>query len=75
MSLPTPGPTTHRRVEVRAFGGPENLRVVPGEPLPDLRPGEVRVRVLASSLTLSDSIVRRGLNPYTSALPHPIKRT
>ena len=61
---------TSRRVEVRAFGGPENLRIQHG-PVPDARSGQVRVRVLTSSLTLSDSIVRRGLNPYTSALAQP----
>ncbi|HEX8520417.1 MAG TPA: zinc-binding dehydrogenase, partial [Pseudonocardia sp.] len=60
-----------RRVDVHAFGGPENLRVVRDGPGADLEPGEVRVRVLASSLTLSDSIVRRGMNPYTSTLPRP----
>src|SRR4051794_31969257 len=62
---------TSRRVVVHAFGGPENLEVTHHDPPPDPGPGEVRVRVLASSLTLSDSIVRRGLNPYTSALAHP----
>lgn len=60
-----------RRVELTAFGGPENLRVRRVGPAPDLPPGHARVRVLASSLTLSDSIVRRGMNPYTSHLPHP----
>ena len=63
-----------RRVELTAFGAPENLRVRRGDPVPDLPPGHARVRVLASSLTLSDSIVRRGLNPYTSQLDHPFTR-
>src|SRR3712207_3630036 len=62
---------TSRRVEVRAFGGPEHLLVAHDHPAPDLAPGQVRVRVLASSLTLSDSVVRRGLNPYTSDLARP----
>lgn len=63
---------TTRLVEVRAFGGPENLEVA-ARPVPDPRPGQALVRVLASSLTLSDSIVRRGLNPYTSGLPLPLR--
>lgn len=59
-------------VEVRAYGGPEHLAVTRRD-LPDPQPGQALVRVLASSLTLSDSIVRRGLNPYTSGLPLPLR--
>lgn len=63
--------TTGRRVQTLAFAGPESLRVRHVDTPRDLAPGEARIRVLASSLTLSDSIVRRGLNPYTSALTPP----
>lgn len=34
-------------------------------------PGEVRVQVLASSATLSDSVVRRGFSPYLQHLVAP----
>lgn len=64
----TPAP---RRVELTGFGAPDRLRVRPVDAAPELAPGHARVRVLASSLTLSDSIVRRGMNPYTSHLGHP----
>ena len=62
---------TVRRVEVLAFAGPDQLRVTVGPPPPPLEPGQARIRVLASSATLSDSIVRRGFNPYTSHLELP----
>ncbi len=54
-----------------AFGEPQSLRVVQTGAAPTTGAGHARIRVLASSLTLSDSIVRRGLNPYTSALEPP----
>ena len=60
-----------RQVELTAFGAPENLRVRTVSPTAELASGSARVRVLASSLTLSDSIVRRGLNPYTHHLAQP----
>lgn len=63
--------STARRVETVAFAGPTSLRVSHDSAQQDLAPGHARIRVLASSLTLSDSIVRRGLNPYTSALTLP----
>lgn len=63
-----------RRLEAAAYGGPDVLRVTEDDPADptDPAPDEARVRVLASSLTLSDSIVRRGLNPYTGSLTPPI---
>jgi NADPH:quinone reductase len=51
-------------VQVRRFGGPEELEVVDAQ-LPTARPGEVRVRVLASSLEYSDVLIRRHLYPQT----------
>lgn len=68
---PTAEVRAARRVEIRAFGGPENLHVARGAPAGSPAAGQARVVVLASSLTLSDSIVRRGLNPYTGSLAHP----
>jgi len=41
--------TRNRLVELGRFGGPEGLAVV-DRPMPTPGPGEVRVRVLASSL-------------------------
>jgi NADPH:quinone reductase-like Zn-dependent oxidoreductase len=60
----------NRVVQVRRFGGPEGLAVVDA-PLPTAGPGEVRVRVLASSLQYTDVLIRRGLYPQTMLLRPP----
>jgi NADPH:quinone reductase len=51
-------------VQVRRFGGPDELKVVDA-PLPTARRGEVRVRVLASGLEYTDVVIRRHLYPQT----------
>lgn len=51
-------------VQVRHFGGPDKLEVVHA-PLPTAGPGEVRVRVLASSVQYTDVLIRRHLYPQT----------
>ena len=56
--------TTNRVVQVTSFGGPEGLAVV-DTPLPTPGPGEVRVRVLASSLEFTDVVIRRHLYAQT----------
>jgi NADPH:quinone reductase-like Zn-dependent oxidoreductase len=52
-------------VQVSRFGGPEGLEVVDA-PLPTAGRGEVRVRVLASSLNYTDVLIRRHLYPQTA---------
>ena len=54
----------NRVVQVKEFGGPEGLEVVDA-PLPEPRRGEVRVRVLASSLEYTDVVIRRHLYAQT----------
>jgi NADPH:quinone reductase len=51
-------------VQVRRFGGPEELDVVDA-PLPTAGQGEVRVRVLASGVEYTDVLIRRHLYPQT----------
>src|SRR5262250_3181561 len=51
-------------VQLRRFGGPEELEVVDA-PLPTAGRGEVRVRVLASSLEYTDVVIRRHLYAQT----------
>jgi len=53
-----------RVVQVRRFGGPDELEVVDA-PLPTAGRGEVRVRVLASSMEYTDVVIRRHLYPQT----------
>ena len=54
----------NRVVQVRRFGGPEELEVVEA-PLPTAGRGEVRVRVLASSVEYTEVLIRRHLYPQT----------
>lgn len=58
------GQARNRVVQIRRFGGPEELEVVDA-PLPSVGPGEVRVRVLASGLEYTDTLIRRHLYPQT----------
>src|SRR5204863_8972913 len=59
----TPQPR-NRVVQVSSFGGPDGLEVVEA-PFPTAGPGEVRVRLLASSLEYTDVVIRRHLYPQT----------
>ena len=54
----------NRVVQVRRFGGPDELEAVDA-PLPTAGRGEVRVRVLASSVVYTDVVIRRHLYPQT----------
>ena len=60
----------NRVVQVRRFGSPDDLQVVDA-PLPTAGRGEVRVRVLASSVEYTDVVIRRHLYPQTAALRPP----
>jgi len=60
----------NRVVQVRHFGGPDGLQVV-DVPMPKAGPGEVRVRVLASGLEYTDTLIRRHLYPQTAARRPP----
>ncbi|HEU0029179.1 MAG TPA: medium chain dehydrogenase/reductase family protein [Kofleriaceae bacterium] len=54
----------NRVVQIQGFGGPEQLAVIEA-PLPAPGKGEVRVRVLASSLEYTDVVIRRHLYMQT----------
>ncbi len=56
------------RVVVAHYGGPEVLRVAQEE-CPEPKPGEVRVRVLASGVALPDVLAREGVHPETPPVP------
>ncbi|MDA9424012.1 medium chain dehydrogenase/reductase family protein [Bradyrhizobium sp. CCBAU 53380] len=60
----------NRVVQVNRFGDPERLEVVDA-PLPTACSGEVRVRVLASSLNYTEVLIRRHLYPQTMRLRPP----
>ena len=58
----------NRVVQVRRFGGPDELEVIDA-PLPMAGRGEVRVRVLASSIEYTDVVIRRHLYPWVFRRP------
>jgi NADPH:quinone reductase len=49
-----------KRVVIDQFGCPEVLKVVEDD-VPQPRPGEVRVRVLAAGVSFSDALLRAGV--------------
>ena len=60
----------NRVVQVKRFGGPDGLEVVEAPMLTPGR-GEVRVRVLASSIVYTDVVIRRHLYLQTIRLQPP----
>ncbi|WP_406857209.1 medium chain dehydrogenase/reductase family protein [Alsobacter sp. KACC 23698] len=54
----------NRVVQLTRFGGPEGLAVVDA-PMPTARRGEVRIRVLASGIEFTDTVIRRRLYAQT----------
>jgi NADPH2:quinone reductase len=58
-----------KTIQVDAFGGVENLRVVE-RPVPSPREGEVLVRVAASGLNYSDVMQREGVYPGGAKPPY-----
>jgi len=60
----------NRAVQLAGYGGPECLRVV-NLPMPKPASGEVRVRVLASSVNYTETLIRRHLYPQTAGYRLP----
>src|SRR6516164_8626775 len=60
----------NRIVQIREFGDTDGLEVVDA-PLPKAGQGEVRVRVLASGLEYTDTLIRRHLYPQTASRRPP----
>src|SRR5262249_30393072 len=58
----------NRVVQLRRFGSPDELEVVEA-PLPRAGRGEVRVRVLASSVEYTDVTIRRHVYPWVRRRP------
>jgi NADPH2:quinone reductase len=59
---------THKRVIVTHYGGPDALRVVE-EDCPEPKVAEVRVRVVATGVSLPDVMAREGVHPETPPVP------
>jgi len=60
---------SYKRVVITEFGEPDVLRVVEEPSLPEPGPGEVRVKVLATSASFIDTMVRRGKYPGVKEKP------
>ena len=52
---------SYKRVIITEFGGPDVLKIVEETALPEPKPGEVRVRVMATSACFTDTMVRKGI--------------
>ena len=59
----------YTRVILTAFGGPECMELEAVPDLPDPGPGEVRVRVLVTSASFTDVMIRKGLYPDVKEKP------
>ncbi len=59
----------YKRVVITKFGGPEVLKLVEEALLPEPAPGEVRVRVLTTSATFTDVMIRKGKYPDVKTKP------
>jgi NADPH:quinone reductase len=60
----------NRVIQLARFGGPDALEMVEA-PMPAAGPGEVRVRVLASGLEYTDTLIRHHLYPQTASRRPP----
>lgn len=58
----------NRRIVVSHYGGPDELRLIE-EDCPEPGEDEVRVKVLASGVSLPDVLMREGVQPEKPALP------
>jgi NADPH:quinone reductase-like Zn-dependent oxidoreductase len=60
---------TYKRVIIREFGPPEVLQIIEEPHLPEPKPGEIRVRVLATSAAFTDTMIRKGVYPNIKEKP------
>src|SRR5215472_11243189 len=59
----------HKRVVIAQYGGPEVITVVEEE-VPTPKAGEIRVKVLATGVSLPDVLAREGVHPETPRVPY-----
>jgi NADPH2:quinone reductase len=60
---------SYRYISIKEFGGPEVLGLVTEERLPEPNYGEVRVKVQATSINFTDTLIRRGIYPDVKDKP------
>jgi len=59
----------YKKIVLSAYGGPQNLQVVKEAKLPEPAPGEVRIKLLASSACFTDLLVISGQYPDVKEKP------
>ena len=60
---------SYQRIVITQFGSPEVLQVVEQPTLPEPQTGEVRIRVLATSASFTDVMIRKGKYPGLQVKP------
>ncbi|MCX6145763.1 MAG: zinc-binding dehydrogenase [Candidatus Kapabacteria bacterium] len=59
-----------KAVILNQHGGPEVLEYVEDFPMPELKPGEVLVKIKSTSLNKVDTVIRKGYPGLTLGFPH-----
>lgn len=59
----------YERVVITEFGGPDVLKVVTEDRLPEPKDAEVRIKVLATSAAFTDVMIRKGMYPDVKETP------
>lgn len=60
---------SYQRIVLRAFGGPDQLKLETVAELPEPGPGEVRVKVVSAGTGFTDTIIRQGQYPGVKDKP------
>ncbi len=62
----------YKRIQISEFGGREVLKQVEEESLPEPAQGQVRIKVLATSASFTDTLIRRGIYPSVTRKDLPL---
>lgn len=60
---------SYRYISIKEFGGPEVLGIETEERLPEPKRGEARIKLLATSINFTDTLIRRGIYPDVKEKP------
>jgi len=60
---------SYKYISIKEFGGPEVLGLETKERLPEPKQGEVRIKVQATSINFTDTLIRRGIYPNVKKKP------
>ncbi len=60
---------SYKRIIITEFGSPNVLNVIEENTLPEPKPGEVRVKVLATCANFTDTMIRKGMYPDVKEKP------